>query len=91
MKKLILISSFALVLTISIVTLKLNIFEDNQKNIKFRVDPQQDTQVKNTESMLSNSLTKVVKDINIQEPKDNLPEQNETTNVSRLSNQSLDK
>ena len=41
--------------------------------------------------MLSNSLTKVVKDINIQEPKDNLPEQNETTNVSRLSNQSLDK
>lgn len=91
MKKLILISSFALVLTISIVTLKLNIFEDNQKNIKFRVDPQQDTQVKNTESMLSNSLTKVVKDINIQERKDNLPEQNETTNVSRLSNQSLDK
>ena len=91
MKKLILISSFALVLTISIVTLKLNIFEDNQKNIKFRVDPQQDTQVKNTESMLSNSLTKVVKDINIQEPKDNLPEQNETTNVSRISNQSLDK
>jgi hypothetical protein len=91
MKKLILISSFALVLTISIVTLKLNIFEDNQKNIKFRVDPQQDTQVKNTESMLSNSLTKVVKDINIQERNDNLPEQNETTNVSRLSNQSLDK
>lgn len=91
MQKLIFISTLALVISVSVFTFKLNSSEDSQKNIKFRVDPQQDTQVKNNENMLSNSLKDVVENINVQQPKDNSSLQNETDHVSRLSNQSLDK
>ncbi|MGA6136395.1 hypothetical protein ACPER7_08800 [Acinetobacter dispersus] len=89
MKKFIFVSSFVLVLTITIVILKINPSDDDQKNIQFRVDPQQDTQVKNTESMLSNSLTNIVENIDSQPPQksSNQP----TSSVSQLSNRTIEK
>ncbi|WP_019458241.1 hypothetical protein [Acinetobacter sp. GG2] len=51
-----LISSAVLLLVLSTITYQLYRTDDNQRNIKFRTDIQQDTQVKNNQIMAANEI-----------------------------------
>lgn len=87
------ISSLVLVITITLITLKVSTSNDDQSVVKFRTDSQQDAQVKYNESMLSNSLSNVIKNIDNKEKLNtnisNPP--SEATSTSVLSNYSGEK
>lgn len=59
-KKILIIVSIILLLIVSLIIYKNYILHKNQQNIKFRVDVEQDAQVKNNEMMLSKSLTDIM-------------------------------
>ena len=61
---------------------------DDQKNIKFRSDTQQDTQVKNNEMMISKSLTNLMNTQIQDKPLKESDFSSKTTSDSGLSNQS---
>ena len=87
-KKYFIISGVFLLLIVSIIYYNLYKNTDDQKNVKFRPDTQQDTQVKNNEMMISKSLTNLM---NTQTQDKSLKESDlssKTTTDSGLSNQS---
>ncbi|MGN5754946.1 hypothetical protein ACNQO8_08510 [Acinetobacter calcoaceticus] len=87
-KKYFIISSVILTLIISVVSYNFLKSDNIQKNINFRADIQQDTQVKNNEQMMSKSLTDLM-NTQIQDKtqkESNLPAT--TSNEPGLSNQS---
>lgn len=87
-KKYFIISSVILTFIISVVSYNFLRSDNIQKNINFRADIQQDTQVKNNEQMMSKSLTDLMNtQIQDEKPKEsNLPAK--TSNEPGLSNQS---
>lgn len=87
-KKYFIISSVILTFIISVVSYNFLKSDNIQKNINFRADIQQDTQVKNNEQMMSKSLTELM---NTQIQDETLKESNlpaKTSNEPGLSNQS---
>lgn len=59
-KKILIIVGIILLFIVSLTIYKSYISNKNQQNIKFRVDVEQDAQVKSNEMMLSKSLTDIV-------------------------------
>ncbi|MGN5725257.1 hypothetical protein ACNQO9_08340 [Acinetobacter calcoaceticus] len=87
-KKYFIIGGVFLLLIVSIIYYNLYKNTNDQKNIEFRPDTQQDTQVKNNEMMISKSLTNLM---NMQTQDKQLKESDfpsKTTADSGLSNQS---
>ncbi|MGR2921456.1 hypothetical protein [Acinetobacter sp. 1125_18A] len=60
------VGSIALVLIISVLAYKSYTIDNKTKNIKYRVEPEQDAQVKNNESMISKSLENLINNQNTQ-------------------------
>ncbi len=87
-KKYFVMGSIILTFIISIVSFNFYKSDNNQKDIKFRSDIQQDTQVKNNELMMSKSLTDLMNtQVHDESQKEsNLPAK--TSNEPGLSNQS---
>lgn len=87
-KKYFIISSVILTLIISVVSYNFLESDNIQKNVNFRADIQQDTQVKNNEQMMFKSLTDLM-NTQIQDKtqkESNFPAK--TSNEPGLSNQS---
>jgi uncharacterized protein YxeA len=59
------IGSLALMLIVSVLAYKTYTYDNQTQNIKYRVEPEQDAQVKNNESMISKSLENVTNNQNM--------------------------
>lgn len=55
-KKTFQVGSLALMLIVSFISYKTYVYDDEIQNIEYRIEPEQDAQVKNNESMISKSL-----------------------------------
>ncbi|MFV5583099.1 hypothetical protein VXQ32_01155 [Acinetobacter oleivorans] len=87
-KKYFIIGGVFLLLIVSIIYYNFYKNTDDQKNIKFRSDTQQDTQVKNNEMMISKSLTNLMNTQIQDKPLKESDFSSKTTSDSGLSNQS---